>query len=79
MIELKTATLPPFTYSLRCSYPTAINMLASGQINVRPLVTHRFPMEETEKAFALTRSGAAVKVMLKCDPDDQGAPEAAKK
>lgn len=53
------------------TYPTAIAMLASGQVNVKPLVTHRFPMEESLKAFELTKSGKAVKVMLKCDPNDQ--------
>ena len=52
-------------------YPTAIAMLASGQVDVKPLVTHRFPMEESQKGFELTKSGKAVKVMLKCDPNDQ--------
>lgn len=52
------------------TYPTAIQMLSSGQVNVKPLVTHRYPMEETEKGFQLTKSGEAVKVMLKCDPND---------
>ena len=46
-------------------------MLASGQVDVKPLVTHRFPMEESQKGFELTKSGKAVKVMLKCDPNDQ--------
>ncbi len=31
----------------------AVNLLASGKINVDSLVTHRFPLEETAKAFDL--------------------------
>ena len=52
-------------------YPTAIQMLASGQVDVKPLVTHRFPLEQTEEAFKVTRAGQGIKVMLKCDPEDQ--------
>jgi len=46
-------------------------MLASGQVDVKPLVTHRFPLEQTEEAFKVTRAGQGIKVMLKCDPEDQ--------
>jgi len=50
------------------TYPTAIAMLASGQINVKPLVTHRFKLEEAVKAFETAHSGAggAIKVIIKC-------------
>ncbi|KAG5848787.1 sorbitol dehydrogenase isoform X2 [Anguilla anguilla] len=53
------------------TWPVAINMLASKQVNVKPLVTHRFPLEEAVQAFETTRQGLGVKVMLKCDPNDQ--------
>lgn len=53
------------------TWPTAISMLASGQVNVKPLVTHRFPMEKSLEAFECTRDSKGIKVMLKCDPDDQ--------
>jgi len=46
-------------------------MLSSGKVNVKPLVTHRFPLEKTEEAFNITKSGEGIKVMLKCDPNDQ--------
>jgi len=52
------------------TYPTAIKMLASGQVDVKPLITHRFSMEESQRGFEVTRSGEGVKVMLKCDPND---------
>ncbi|CAK8680364.1 unnamed protein product [Clavelina lepadiformis] len=53
------------------TYPTAIQMLASGQVNVKPLVTHRFPLEKAEEAFHVARAGEGNKVMIKCDPNDQ--------
>ncbi|CAK8680365.1 unnamed protein product [Clavelina lepadiformis] len=53
------------------TYPTAIQMLASGQINVKPLVTHRFPLEKAEEAFHVAKAGEGIKVMIKCDPNDQ--------
>ncbi|KAM6979813.1 sorbitol dehydrogenase [Aplochiton taeniatus] len=53
------------------TWPMAIAMIASGKVNVKPLVTHRFRMEEAAQAFETTRQGQGVKVMLKCDRDDQ--------
>merc|ERR1719242_1766289 len=49
-------------------YPTAIAMVASGKVDVKPLITHRFKLEETIKAFetAKTGAGGAIKVMIKC-------------
>merc|ERR1712021_97590 len=52
------------------TWPTAINMISSGQIDVKPLVTHRFPLERAAEAFEITRRGEAVKVMIKCSPED---------
>lgn len=44
-------------------------MIASGKVNVKPLITHRFKLEETLKAFETARTGAggAVKVMISCE------------
>eukprot|EP00088_Acartia_fossae_P043636 TRINITY_DN4600_c0_g1_i5.p1 TRINITY_DN4600_c0_g1~~TRINITY_DN4600_c0_g1_i5.p1 ORF type:complete len:243 (-),score=57.21 TRINITY_DN4600_c0_g1_i5:272-898(-) len=49
-------------------YPKAIDLVASGRVNVKPLITHRFQLEETVKAFetAKTGAGGAIKVMIKC-------------
>jgi len=49
-------------------YPTAIALVASGQVDVKPLVTHRFQFEESLQAFETARTGAggAVKVLIKC-------------
>ncbi|XP_014782983.1 sorbitol dehydrogenase [Octopus bimaculoides] len=49
-------------------YPIALSMIASGQVNVKPLITHRYKLEESQKAFehARTMKDGAVKIMIKC-------------
>uniref|UniRef100_A0A8C5L6I1 Sorbitol dehydrogenase n=1 Tax=Jaculus jaculus TaxID=51337 RepID=A0A8C5L6I1_JACJA len=49
----------------------AISMLASKTLNVKPLVTHRFPLEKVVEAFETSKQGLGLKVMIKCDPNDQ--------
>ncbi|XP_018111014.1 sorbitol dehydrogenase [Xenopus laevis] len=53
------------------TWPMAISMLSSKRVNVAPLVTHRFPLEKAVEAFETTKNGMGVKVMLKCDKNDQ--------
>ncbi|XP_075432238.1 sorbitol dehydrogenase [Ascaphus truei] len=53
------------------TWPMAISMLSSKRVNVAPLVTHRFPLEKALEAFETTKKGLGVKVMLKCDQNDQ--------
>lgn len=47
-------------------------MVASGQVNVKPLVTHKFKIEETVKAFetAFDSSSGAIKVMIYSKKDN---------
>lgn len=52
-------------------WPMAISMLASKSVNVKPLVTHRFPLEKALEAFETSKKGLGLKVMIKCDPNDQ--------
>jgi len=51
------------------TYPQALELVASGQINVKPLVTHRFTLEESQKAFELAESGGdgAIKIAIVVD------------
>ncbi|KAM5178427.1 sorbitol dehydrogenase [Callospermophilus lateralis] len=53
------------------TWPMAISMLESKSVNVKPLVTHRFPLEKAMEAFETSKKGLGIKVMLKCDPNDQ--------
>lgn len=56
-------------------YPTALAMVASGKINVKPLVTHHFSIEESLEAYEVARQGAGIKVMIHVQPRDTNNPE----
>jgi len=47
-------------------YPSALRMIASGQINVKKLITHHYKLEQMKEAFELAESGAdgAIKIMF---------------
>jgi L-iditol 2-dehydrogenase len=51
---------------MRDTYPRAIQLVASGQVDVRSLVTHRFPLEKTGEAFAVGQRREGIKVMVRC-------------
>ncbi len=57
-----------FLLTLSCthSYPKSLELVASGKINVKPLVTHRFTLEQVTEAFetALHGKGGAIKVAV---------------
>ncbi|KAG2471332.1 DHSO dehydrogenase, partial [Polypterus senegalus] len=53
------------------TWPMAISMLASKKVNVKPLVTHRFPLEKALEAFETTRRGLGVKVIIRCNVTDE--------
>lgn len=50
-------------------YPTALALIASGAVNVKPLVTHHFKLEQSLDAFETSRTGAggAIKVVIHCN------------
>jgi D-xylulose reductase len=47
-------------------YPAAIDLISKGKIDVKPLITHRFPFEQSEEAFGLVHQGRSdvFKVMI---------------
>ncbi|XP_066271368.1 sorbitol dehydrogenase-like [Branchiostoma lanceolatum] len=58
------------TFAYPNCYPTALSMIASGQVDVKPLVTHRFSLEQTLEAFEVAKKGEGIKVMVKCDKNN---------
>ena len=52
-------------------WPMVISTLASKFVNIKPLVTHRFPMVKALGAFETSKKGLGLKVMIKYDPNDQ--------
>jgi L-iditol 2-dehydrogenase len=52
------------TRRMKHTYPRAIRLVESGLVNVRTLVTHRFPLIEFEQAFAVARRREGLKVII---------------
>ena len=49
---------------MKHTYPRAIELAAAGQIDLRSLVTHRFPLEKTAEAFATAQRREGLKVII---------------
>ncbi|CAF0787014.1 unnamed protein product [Adineta steineri] len=52
-------------------YPAALSLIASGRIDVKPLITHRYKINESVQAFEMAESGQAIKVMIQCGNEVQ--------
>lgn len=53
--------------SLGCrpvDYPKIIEMVRTGKIQLEPVVTHRFPLEEINQAFELMRKGESLRSIV---------------
>jgi len=49
------------------TWPTAINMISSGVVDVKKLITHRIKFDDMHEGFELTRTGQGLKVMIEID------------
>jgi L-iditol 2-dehydrogenase len=49
---------------MKLTYPRAIRLVESGQVDVRSLVTHHFALKETAQAFAVAASRQGLKVVV---------------
>jgi D-xylulose reductase len=46
-------------------YQLAVKLIAEGKVDVKSLITARYPFEEAEKAFQETAEGKGIKVLIK--------------
>lgn len=51
---------------MKFTYPRAIQLVESGQVDVRSLVTHHFPLEQASEAFRTAEQREGLKVMVEC-------------
>jgi L-iditol 2-dehydrogenase len=51
---------------MKFTYPRAIQMVESGKVDVRSLVSHQFPLEQAQAAFKLAEKRAGLKVIVEC-------------
>lgn len=51
-------------------YSTAIDMVESGKVDIRPMITHHFKLEDARKAFELAakREEDYIKIVIHADP-----------
>lgn len=52
------------TRRMKHAYPRAIRLVESGLVDVRSLVTHRFPLAEFDRAFSAARKREGLKVVV---------------
>lgn len=50
---------------MKFTYPRAIQLVESGKVNVRSLITHTFPLEQAAEAFAVAARRDGLKVIIK--------------
>jgi len=49
-------------------YPRAIRLVEAGLVDVRSVVTHVFPLEEAEEAFAVAQRREGIKIVIEPSP-----------
>ncbi|XP_013395386.1 sorbitol dehydrogenase-like isoform X2 [Lingula anatina] len=50
-----------------------LNLVASGQVDIKPLVSHRFPLDQALEAFDVARGRQGMKCVLQCsEPELNG-------
>jgi L-iditol 2-dehydrogenase len=51
---------------MKHTYPRAIRLVESGKVDVRSIVTHRFPLARVAEAFATAQRREGLKVIVEC-------------
>jgi L-iditol 2-dehydrogenase len=51
---------------MKHTYPRAIELVSKGLVDVRSLVTHRFPLTQAREAFATAERRDGLKVIVEC-------------
>jgi L-iditol 2-dehydrogenase len=64
VIHYKQITVTGASESRRRDYAEAVELIRTGKVDVSPLVTHRFALEQYEEAFRVAADGSALKVAL---------------
>jgi len=49
---------------MKHTYPRAIRLVESGAVDVRSVVTHRFPLKESAKAFSMAQRREGLKIIV---------------
>jgi threonine dehydrogenase-like Zn-dependent dehydrogenase len=55
--------------SLGCrpvDYPNIVNLVKNGTLQLKPLITHKFPLSEINEAFDVMRRGEGIRIIILC-------------
>jgi L-iditol 2-dehydrogenase len=53
-------------HRMKHTYPRAVQLVQSGRVDVRSLVTHRFPLAEIARGYASAEKREGIKVIIDC-------------
>ena len=53
-------------HRMKHTYPRAIQLVTSGQVEVNSLVTQRFPLADIERAYAASEKREGIKTVVDC-------------
>lgn len=67
LVQKELTVLGSFRYAN--TYPTAIDILSSGRINLKSLISHHYPLNKSQEAFELVRDhkNECMKVIINVD------------
>jgi len=51
---------------MKFTYPRAIQLVESGKVDIRSLVSHHFPLEQAQQAFTVAQRREGLKVIVEC-------------
>lgn len=72
-VPLNTAVMQEIdikgVFRYRNCYPLALSLVETGKIDLRPLITHRFRLEQAPQAFEACLRGEGVKILIGCMDD----------
>ena len=56
-------------FVLLCSFPVALDLISTGKIDVNPLITHHYKLNDVTTAFHTAKTGhdGAIKVIVDCN------------
>lgn len=52
------------TWIANASFPTAVKILESGVLNLKPLITHTLPLEKTAEGIEILRRGEGIEIFI---------------
>jgi L-iditol 2-dehydrogenase len=53
-------------HRMKHTYPRAMQLVSSGRVDMNSLATHRFPLSEVARGYAVAESRSGIKVIIEC-------------